>query len=419
MKERLAVLVLDAEGDRFNACYTSEGELGGRQAAELVCLLTDEMLKEATSDDNVKLAVYLVSTDSTASSDFLRGFASTPNNCVVVQAEADDATARIAQLVDLYLPLESVAFVLVGSLNSDALFSSISALSPTRRSKVVLVSTIDVAPAWRNLAKQGQVQTWRGIEDLFGGTTPPFAFGIERGQPELYTLTVSDAGDISLGLSSLTLSEAGEAQGQSRQKSDSDDSSDWQVASPRSAKPVTSPASPSSPGASPSESGSSPRMGATSGAARRRDRRYRSGRRETGRREKSPETEVAQADPPLISTPKGPVSPLPAWDPPVLGLRVKPPPCLHHYLSVSGCYRPPGTCPYSHAYPFSSDERRDYRKYIKSILCVQLQHNERCTLGEQCLMGHRCPYTFRGCPYGARCFYRLKGLPHSSTPTAT
>ncbi|GAA6006142.1 hypothetical protein JCM11491_002046 [Sporobolomyces phaffii] len=442
MSEELAVVLLNAEGDKFNAAYLTEGGKGGRTAAEHVSALVKQRIN--SGNRGTKVVVYLVShgLDNTIGSGqtkaFLRGFASTAEACFVVEPLTLDgvtsASARVLQLLQLYVPLKAVANIFVGSLHNTYLYSYLRNLAPHYQYKLTLVSTITVAPPYRVLVDSGTVEAWRGLEPVFGGFAIPdmSALRIEDEPPVKDEPVASRIDEVE--------SEPDQEQGQeqydhapesppaeyfqqflwssSESESEANDDGDdeWEVAGPRSNKKPTSSFgrdTSSTQLETSGSSGSSPvgvrfnrstrQLSSTSGASRRRKQRERVSRENLGQDRKR-----AENSPPL----EGRVSSLPAWQPPRLTF-TEPHPCINHYLCESGCQD--RHCVYSHDYEFASEEEEHtlYRLFIKSMICTQYLRG-KCKKGESCIKGHRCPFTLKGCRYREKCYYLTQGLPHSS-----
>ncbi|GAA5906789.1 uncharacterized protein JCM6883_005692 [Sporobolomyces salmoneus] len=446
MGESIAVLLLNAEGDKFSASYLTEGARGGKLAAEHVYALA----REKTKGSSTKLIVYLVSDGhdnaigSGQTKAFLRGFASTENSCFVVEPlrQANglpSASARILQLLKLYVPLKTVSTILLGSLHNAHLYGYLRALPTTDQAKITLVSTISVAPPYRVLVDGNSFVAWRGLEGLFGGLSLPDLTTLSVKEvaqaridevEEVKEETVEEDNDINQNEQSLEMaapSSPEEFQQFLWDSSPSDEteeeSDEWEVAGRKKPPRPTSPGNnldadgvsqlmdPNNAqvrersGTRPRERGGRDRRGlsTTSGASRRRKQRERErGRRDQGRRSSRVEPRKEQ----------GLISPLPAWDPPRIILH-EPHPCVHHYLRPEGCQT--HNCPYSHNYEWASEweEKVGYRLFVKSKLCVKFVHG-KCSKGEDCLMAHRCHSDLKSCRHGPRCYFLTQGLPHSS-----
>ncbi|GAA5960223.1 hypothetical protein JCM3765_002508 [Sporobolomyces pararoseus] len=446
MGDSLAVVLMNAEGDKFNASYLAGGVKGGKLAAEHITALAKEKTLGA------KVIVYLVSDNhhnligSGQTQAFLRGFASTSNSCFVVepiQAHGSTLkTGRVLQLLQIYTPLKNVTEILLGSLHNNQLYSYLRNLSPQEQKKFTLCSTITVAPPYRVLVDSGTFEAWRGFEPLFGGLAIPdvsilsIKETVETRVEEVHEEMEEEEADTESEeeeaarneIAAPTSPEDGhdfnwDSFPESASGS-SDESSEWEVAGPRSNKKPTQPRNGSTngeksadmngEGASTANNGTSSRRSerggrdrngrsTTSGASRRRKQRER-----VQREQRRSQRRRQERSGPF----QGVVSPLPAWEPPHLTFS-DPHPCIHHYLRKNGCET--RDCPYSHDYKWRSEEEKNvlYPLFIKSILCVKFVKGQ-CKKGEECINGHRCPYSLRNCRYGSRCYYSLQGLPHSS-----
>ncbi|GAA6046898.1 hypothetical protein JCM3770_003418 [Rhodotorula araucariae] len=117
---------------------------------------------------------------------------------------------------------------------------------------------------------------------------------------------------------------------------------------------------------------------------------------------------VKQSSYPLAVVPDGP------FRTPKLRLN-KPVPCYYFYLAKCGCFNG-DHCHASHDYHFFPCEWKAYPLFVKSMPCTHLRDSGMCRWGEDCVFGHRCPYTVDGCPYGERCRFAMAGLPHAVGP---
>ncbi|GAA5975344.1 hypothetical protein JCM5350_006442 [Sporobolomyces pararoseus] len=390
MGDSLVVVLLNAEGDKFNASYLASGVKGGKLAAEHITAL----VKAKTL--GTKMVVYLVSDNhqnligSGQTQAFLRGFASTSNSCFVVEPiQAHGSTLKTGRVLR--------------SLHNNQLYSYLRNLTPQEQLKITLCSTITVAPPYRVLVDSGTFEAWRGFEPLFGGLAIP----------DLSTLSIKETVETRID----EVDEQEEEEEEEREENDqsqdederdeiappsspedqndfnwdsfpesvsgsSDESSEWEVAGPRSNKKPTQPRNGSANGEHPAdtngegtltahngtssrrpERGTRDRNGrsTTSGASRRRKQRERIQRDQQRTQRRRQERFV----PHQVIT-----SPLPAWEPPHLTF-TDPHPCIHHYLRKGGCET--RDCPYSHNYKWKSEEEKNvlYPLFIKSILCVK------------------------------------------------
>ncbi|GAA5885640.1 hypothetical protein JCM16303_003094 [Sporobolomyces ruberrimus] len=462
-KDSLAVLLLNAEGDKFKRSYLTQGAQGGKIVAERVCKLAKDKLD--SEKEGTRLIVYFVSTieDNAIGSGqtraFLRGFASTGHSCFVVEPlvanGSPSSSGRILQLLKLYVPLKSVSTILLGSLHNTQLYGYLRNLPPHQQMKITLVSTITVAPPFRVLVDSATFEAWRGLEALFGSSTAvvavpdPKPLAITNGvnehpfednqeETEVDKKPETKANGVTPERRSSSSGEAASSDSQGSMwespfESDSEDEDAWEIAGPRSKRKtsglvlprngsVSMSASSSAPGNSPSSSLASPRrwenengsplyarkgarpLSKTSGASRRRKQR------ERVRRDHRVRDRFATGS--TTTTNGSPISPLPAWNPPRLTFS-EPHPCINFYLNEEGCHAV--DCIYSHSYEFASreEEKELYPSFIKSMICVKFLQGA-CKKGEKCVKGHRCPYSIESCRYGQKCYYLTQGLPHSS-----
>ena len=84
------------------------------------------------------------------------------------------------------------------------------------------------------------------------------------------------------------------------------------------------------------------------------------------------------------------------------------------WLSPDGC--PHADCTYSHDTPFTFDEFKAYRLWVKTTICPDMQRRKRCKLSDaECSHGHRCPHALKDCPHvrKGKCHYEQAKMPHS------
>jgi len=89
-------------------------------------------------------------------------------------------------------------------------------------------------------------------------------------------------------------------------------------------------------------------------------------------------------------------------------------PCNLFWLSPDGC--PHADCTYSHDTPFTFDEFKAYRLWVKTTICPDMQRRKRCKLSDaECSHGHRCPHALKDCPHvrKGKCHYEQAKMPHS------
>jgi len=116
----------------------------------------------------------------------------------------------------------------------------------------------------------------------------------------------------------------------------------------------------------------------------------------------------------ITKTPQGLVSSLPAFQTPFLSFRSNTQPCKRHYCSPTGCPQTAQSCRFSHNFPFTAKERDLFPLWVKSTVCMDASRG-KCKKGDaNCIQGHRCPFTIKGCPWGTTCKFKEKGMPHSS-----
>ncbi|GAA6031601.1 hypothetical protein JCM8097_006543 [Rhodosporidiobolus ruineniae] len=281
---KAAVLLLSGDGDQLNSALIKAGEVGGRQASEQLHSIVHEV-----TGGEMEVVVNIVSNSGATTAlahsrftdAFLRGLGSTSHLTFLVPPQNGPGgfAERIIQLLSLYIDLDSVSHILVGSLHSQVVVDYLSGVPAELRSKIILVSTINLVSSARELVEdQGYVAT----SALVGRRALP--------------------------------------------------------------SPVTTPA----------------------------------------------------LKPFKVPSAK-------------LGMDR---PCNAHYLSPSGC-SVGASCQYSHDYSFTVDEWNAFPAYIKQFICPYLRDKGYCMLGDECYMGHRCPYTLANCRFGDRCHYLKAGLPHS------
>ncbi|GAA6007242.1 uncharacterized protein JCM10292_003953 [Rhodotorula paludigena] len=172
---KLAVVLLNAEGDQFNASLVAQGKEGGKAAAtELHRLTKEELLGENGGETLIQLVApsrdgSFVAGDATFDR-FLAGFASAPELCQISLPLEDSrgSFGRVLQLLMLNLPLASVSTIFLGSLHTDYLAPYLDGLPPRLRSKICLLKTVTVAPAFRQLVDDGLFRMSDALEGVFG-----------------------------------------------------------------------------------------------------------------------------------------------------------------------------------------------------------------------------------------------------------
>ncbi|GAA5847219.1 hypothetical protein JCM5353_007799 [Sporobolomyces roseus] len=198
MANTVAVVLLNAEGDQFNASLIADGQSGGQIAS----MLLYDRIKASLIKRNMtsSILVYFVADRLQSVSlprekweAFLTGFGKTKNPCFVIDPLDSSSSLRITrlsslslcshsrlltdfpliELLDLFLPLSSTATVYLGSLDTSKLYPYLITLPPLKKNKVTLLSTITVAPCYRGLEEKGWIKIDRGVEGLFGELLMP------------------------------------------------------------------------------------------------------------------------------------------------------------------------------------------------------------------------------------------------------
>ncbi|GAA5906858.1 uncharacterized protein JCM6883_005710 [Sporobolomyces salmoneus] len=180
MSDSLSVLILNAEGDQFNASFIADGKRGGIQASTQLYRLAKERLFRQEGINDSPLIVYLVADRKKSFTfpdkrieAFYDGFGSTDDCSFVVEGIESSPFQRVTQLLDLYLPLESTTSILLGSLHTNQLYPYIISLPPRQKNKITLLSTVSVAPCYRQLVAEGWFKTSTEFENLFGELLTP------------------------------------------------------------------------------------------------------------------------------------------------------------------------------------------------------------------------------------------------------
>ncbi|GAA6063298.1 hypothetical protein JCM10212_001417 [Sporobolomyces blumeae] len=393
----------------------------------------------------------------------------------VTDGPRHSAIDRISQLLDLYLPLESTTSILLGSLHTGDLVKLLKNLPQHLIDKVTLVSTVTVAPACRQLRDERGIRTSHGLESLFGKfLSPDLAATLwsDDDQPkDSYDDTAPDSesdeedrwnynqivsalstatpasdspgpprsGVSAESASTLSLERRSTAQLGTDAVSSSFEPTEPQASTSKAPVPSgliwdcpsdeeeifavweseTQQGEASDPGDRDDPSPASQGVVAGSDPVRRAASQPstppRHAQRPTRRPAFATPTKGTRATPPetIVDTPDGPVSSLASFEPPLLSLSVHPQPCKKHYLSPTGCPKSASTCHFSHAWPFTPQERELFPLFAKGTPCQDFVRG-KCDKGEACIQGHRCPFTVTRCPYGRACKFRIRGLPHSS-----
>ncbi|GAA5856814.1 hypothetical protein JCM9279_002026 [Rhodotorula babjevae] len=385
---RLTVLLLNEEGDQFNASSVAQGHLGGRAAADELHAVARAQVASAGGGTG-EAVVHLVtcayagssSTKVAAQDQWLSGFGSSSQLCHL-SLPLDDgrgASGRILQLLTLYLPLASVSTIFLGSLHTDYLAPYLEGMPPRLRAKITLVETVTLAPGIKDLVDSGLLKMTSAFKGLFGETDGADELkvdwtGVEELEKQLAELEVDPEAP-----SSSSMPEPGF---------------------------VSAPTSPARPATleppvvaerRPVLSTRPPVGDAPQDVPAPAGRLFVARKRQT-----------------LFAADRLPPYPTKAfkfrtfrWDPDNR-------PCNVFWLSSKGCAHEGRT--YRHDTPFTLEEFKVYRLWVKSTVCFGMQRYGSCELDDaECPQGHRCPFTLEDCPLVRRgqCFYKQAGLPHS------
>ncbi|GAA5856812.1 hypothetical protein JCM9279_002025 [Rhodotorula babjevae] len=400
---KLTVLLLNEEGDRFNASSIAQGHQGGRAAADELHRIARAEVSSAGGGTG-EAVVHLVtcayagssSTKVAAQDQWLSGFGSSGQLCHL-SLPLDDgrgAAGRILQLLTLYLPLASVSTIFLGSLHTDYLAPYLEGMPPRLRAKITLVETVTLAPGIKDLVDSGLLKMTSAFKGLFGEMAAADDvkvdwMGVEELEKQLAELEVE--GDIP------SFSSALEA-----------------VVNPAPAPP--SPprlATPEPPVVAPP-----PVVGAPPVVAAPR-RTLTKEQAQAYLAKKAP----SAAPPKRYHAPQKqdrfPVDDLPPYPTKAFRCRIFrfPPdqrPCNLYWLSPNGC--PHAHCDYDHETPFSLEDFQQYRLYVKASPCPDMAKLGRCKYDDaECVLGHRCQHTLKDCPHVRKgaCHYEKAGLPHS------
>ncbi|BGP42134.1 hypothetical protein JCM10449v2_006137 [Rhodotorula kratochvilovae] len=416
---KLAVVLLNAEGDQFNASSIAQGEAGGRAAAEELHRLARQEVA-ASGDGGGEAVVHLVTRSKeglpfvggAAHERWLAGFASAPKLCHI-SLPLDDSrggAGRILQLLTLYLPLASISTIFIGSLHTNYLAPYLEGLPPRLRSKICLLETVTVAPDVHMLVVEGLFRTTKVFKSLFGEMD---------GGDEVFDFL--DVKELKTQLQEVNLTP-------SVPRSDP-------VAAPAPARtpfPAPAPVEPPSTGAprstladaivAPLDVSQSipplpPVQQELQGAATPKPPP--TPRKEQNKPVYDPASKTVVRPTGLTKQDRFPVDSLPAYPQYAFKHRlfrfpIDRRPCNHFWLGKDGCGFA-DTCSYSHTHPFTLEEFKDYRLFVKSTPCQDLVKRGRCKMGEDCVHGHRCPHTERDCLHLEKgmCHYARAGLPHS------
>ncbi|GAA5857432.1 hypothetical protein JCM5353_004519 [Sporobolomyces roseus] len=458
MSDSLSVVLLNAEGDQFNASLIADGEQGGQQASIHLYHRVKASLARSGIPTSSSLVVYLVadrkkslSIPQSRVTSFLTGFASTENNCYVV--EPIPSASRIKQLLDLYLPLSSTSSILLASLHNNDLYPYLLSLPIDLKLKITFLSTVTIAPSYRHLSNEGWFKTSREFEDLFGGLlSPDVAARIwDIGQLEKEAETIEiEVGKVQNWVHQSFASEEDQIVASTSRHSPIASGLIWDAPSDDEVEnPPSQHFAYKSPSPQPSRSTPLPRAPsppcieldyAQEDFAEVLDAEYSTAMVPFVPPSTPPlPPQAALATPPhmtstppsgpagkkasraaasnvetITQTPQGPVSSLPAFSTPFLSFRSNTQPCKRHYCAPTGCPQTAQSCRFSHNFPFTPKERDLFPLWVKSTVCMDASRG-KCKKGDsKCIQGHRCPFTFKACPWGTTCKFKEKGMPHSS-----
>ncbi|GAA5965657.1 hypothetical protein JCM3765_000916 [Sporobolomyces pararoseus] len=504
MSENLSIVVLNAEGDQFNASLIAEGKQGGVQASTSLYSIASEKLI-----GNSSLIVYLVADRKKSFTfpdkrieAFFEGFSSTENPAFVVEPIDSNSFLRVIQLLELYLPLSSVSSIYLGSIHTSQLYPFLISLPFSQKQKINFLSTVTIAPCYKqSLLQQGSSNgggfnhksVVNVFENLFGGfLTPDVAAkmlwdSVEVGGKGKEKEESGGGSGRDIWSSSTTTTEGFMMMNETNWRAednpmisstsktsrliwdaDSDDDlpswdreSQLQLTPPQSPQPSARPSpmltpspkepvkdqeeeedvgivTPESPSVStrPPESSSilarevqplppRPPPPPTTLAASLLARQGVLNRPiATASANPQPIKPVNSKPVPsnstststkevITQTPQGLLSSLPTFPLPQLSFSAYTAPCKRHYLLKEGCPQTAQSCRFSHAFPFTPQEKKLFPLWAKGTVCPD-QMRGKCKRGENCYLGHRCFYTFAACPHGNTCKFKVAGLPHSS-----
>ncbi|GAA5916837.1 hypothetical protein JCM8208_006998 [Rhodotorula glutinis] len=342
---KLAVVLLNEEGDQLNASSIAQGQPGGRAAADELHRIARAEVASAGGGTG-EAVVHLVtctyagssSTKVAAQDKWLSGFGSSGQLCHL-SLPLDDgrgAAGWILQLLTLYLPL---------------------AASAAPAAKITLVETVTVAPGVHDLVQSGLLKITSAFKGLFGEMSAAGSddfqvewTGVEELEKELAELSVEPEALVA----------------ECRP-----------VSPPQQAHATIHPVS---------------RPANTLFVARKRQT--------------------------LFATDKLPPYPTTAFKCRIMRFDPDERPCNHFWLTANGCAHQ--GCTYRHDTPFTLEEFKAYRLWVKTTMCPDMSKLGYCRLDDaECPQGHRCPFTFEDCPHRQRgqCFYEEADLPHSEPAT--
>ncbi|GAA5993441.1 hypothetical protein JCM5350_000094 [Sporobolomyces pararoseus] len=466
MSENLSIVVLNAEGDQFNASLIAQGKPGGVQAS--TCLYSI-----ASENDRKKSFTF---PDKRVEA-FFDGFSSTENPAFVVEPIDSNSFLRVTQLLDLYLPLTSVSSVYLGSIHTSQLYPYLISLPPQQKNKITFLSTVTVAPCYRQLQRdgwfKGRIETV--FENLFGQLlTPQVAAkmlwdsvevdsnqdGVVEGGKDIWssssTMTM-ELNETNWRAEDNPISSTSKSSGLIWDQDSDDDLPSWdresqlQLTPPISPQPSARPSpmltpspkepeqeevvTPESPSVStrPPESSSilarevqplPPRpppppttlvaaVLARQGVLTRPIATASANPQPIKPISSKPVQTITPTKEIITQTPQGLLSSLPTFPLPQLSFTAYTAPCKRHYLLKEGCPQTAQSCRFSHSFPFTSQEKKLFPVWAKGTVCPD-QMRGKCKRGEDCYLGHRCSYTFAACPHGNTCKFKVAGLPHSS-----
>ncbi|GAA5947212.1 hypothetical protein JCM10213_001186 [Rhodosporidiobolus nylandii] len=338
----LAVMLLSADGDKFDQNFVRQGEKGGKAASETLHALLRE---QVGGGEGKETAIILVSnTDKTAClsrsflrESFLRGFSSSHDASSILSPHQGPGgfAGRTIQLLTMYLPLDSVSHVFVGSLHSPRVIQYFESLSSGLRGKVVLLDFGDLAPRPRAL-----YEVFKSIK-------------IKTSEVEDEMQSVQEV----------------------KEEEEEDESLEENSVVEAPKKPFFT---------------------------------Y-----ELDFATDTYKNHSAFVGPNALPPP--PPGPLTAFTPPKIQFHPAAKPCGSYFLAPGGCRRG-SECRFSHDHAVVEPVWDAYYLYVKAQLCPSMRDYGECKWGEDCIMGHRCPYTAVSCPHGLRCYFLRAGLEHSVRP---
>ncbi|GAA6031617.1 hypothetical protein JCM8097_006551 [Rhodosporidiobolus ruineniae] len=421
----LAIALLHAEGDQFNASIVQEGEKGGRTAAREV-----HRLLKREIEGGADLVVYHVADhggcsfgNSSAFASFLRGFSSAdePSFLAAPTEGPGGSVNRITQLLFLNLPLTSISHIFLGSLHTNLLATYLEGVPTQLCGKITLLETVTIAPRVRSLVTEGHFRSTRALQGLFGELG-----GLESG---FDFLGVDDASGTKEETEKAGLGWAAEPTAPSDAQSTSSSGpkkrmlSDAFTSSSSFHPPSPPPGVAAGSTTAPTPSSSSlprflppPLQGVELAAATT-----------PPRADSPPATRPASSSSPKKGKEKQKESGKGEWL--QLGKRKYDAPSLVGAKVPDGLYPPPYPIPSGAFKPpllrfpddnkpcnrFQPEEWRQFKKAIKGTMCNEAKYGKCKMTADSCIQGHRCPYTLTSSPFEEKgtCHFSNAGLPHS------